>query len=138
MPQSVGSAAIVSQRSAVEWGEVQGRAAEETNGFYKGRKKYTGIFQYGKKFTKGKDDSKNQHCKLEVIFTASHNRATKGTKLNYKTKGLRQTKILLTVRFSRLYKCTVKIIATECCEVKKYKNKFKEGWTESQEPIGGC
>lgn len=96
------------------------------------------FFSVEKDLPKGEIATKPNHYKLEIVFTAPHNRTTKGTKLNYNTKGLRQIKILLPVKFSRLHKCTVKLIATECCEIKKYKNKFKEGWTESQEPIGGC
>lgn len=40
------------------------------------------------KVIRERDYSKKQHCKLEVIFTASRNKATKDNKLNYKTKGL--------------------------------------------------
>lgn len=96
------------------------------------------FFSTEKKLPKGKMTTKPNHCKVKIIFTASYNITTKETKSNYKTKSLRQTKILISVKFSRLQKCTVKLTATECCESKKYKNKFKEGWTESQEPIGGC
>lgn len=38
--------------------------------------------------------------------------------------------------FSRLHKCTVKLIATGCFEGKQYKNKIKEGWTELQKSTG--
>lgn len=47
--------------SAVERGEVQGTSVQEvqTNGFHKGREKYTNIFQYGKKLPKGEMTAKN-------------------------------------------------------------------------------
>lgn len=48
---------------------------------------------------KGKYDSKKQHCKLEVIFTAFHYSATNRSKLNNKMKGLRQTRIFLSDNF---------------------------------------
>lgn len=77
------------RESAMEWGKVHGKA---TGGFCKGAEKYTNIFQYRKKIIEGRNDSKNQHCKLEVIFTAFHNRAINRTKLN-KIKGLRQARV---------------------------------------------
>lgn len=73
----------------MEWGKVHGKV---TGGFCKGTEEYTNIFQYGKKYQRERqqnDDRKNQHCKLEVIFTAFHNSATNRTKLNNKIKGLR-------------------------------------------------
>lgn len=45
----------------MERGEVQGTSVQEvqTNGFHKGREKYTNIFQYGKKLPKGEMTAKN-------------------------------------------------------------------------------
>lgn len=43
------------RESAMEWGKVQGKV---TGGFRKGTEKYTNIFQYGKKLSKGEMTAK--------------------------------------------------------------------------------
>lgn len=84
------------------------------------------FFSMEKDLPKGEIATKPNHYKLEIVFTAPRNRTTKGTKLNYNTKGLRQIKYFCLSNFQDCINVLLNLLPQNAVKLKSIKISLKK------------